>query len=363
MRMASRFDIATGKTPEPPKEEPAPIVSFGIDTDIGHNYQEARTSFVPFTVDPGNNPRIAFIAPDPDHMFVGSLTHWGWAGSNTELTSPTSGFPSRGAYVLCKNVGGHTRSPCCTILGRPRWRIGTVIFRFDDIYNINSPRGQVMPWIFGERIYNQLKEMNSHFPLRQHDLVVTCENRQWRTYSFRPVGDGSRFSTEVMGNHYSKEIAECMDLVREHIGRDLPIGTIMTMSRTQPRYDGPMPMIERPVERPGIRSTAQVALDALAIQDGQQATQRRPSLAGFNEFVDSIESQSPRQPGQQNSATMRNTTAAQRIIETRNRNRYDIAQDQPEEDESEEEQERPEPMDPPTQRSEDIDLHDLLSNV
>ena len=202
--MASRFDLATGNIPlefDKPSEPKKKVISFGFNSDVG-NKPEFVTKRALFRAQVGEQPRIAIIG-EPNQLFIAARVHW------------VNG-PNR--YVLCK---APEIPLCCERFGQPRWRIGSVIFRYDDVVDITTPRGMVMPWLFSERVYTQLRTVNSNYPLTGHDLIVRCENDRFQTASFTPCTESHFNRSDAMAALYIEDINACRRHLEANIGADL----------------------------------------------------------------------------------------------------------------------------------------------
>lgn len=224
--MADRFQIATGNVPEPPEPVPpeARIRTFGIDEDVTGNSESRASRMEFFRGHTGQEPQIAFVQ-DPSYMFVGTKAHW--AGRQ---------------YVVCK--GSDVNNICCRRFGRARWRMGAVIFRYNAAVNEQNPRGTIMPWVFSERVYNQLREANNSFPLSQHDYRVRCTNDRFQILEFVPlsthISQDFIVSRESEINNAREEITRALGS-----GSDLTEEEILNLVDTAPPPSRPYPQTQR----------------------------------------------------------------------------------------------------------------------
>ena len=201
-----RYDIATGDTPEElekPETQVAPgLIAFGPNSNV---ILPERRPF--FRVIPPEIPRIAFMAPDPDHMFVGMKMHWA------------------GQYIQCKN------DVCCQRFGKARWRLGTVIFRYDTVLEEASPTGSVFPWIFNERTYNTIRKQNQGVSLQSQDYNVHCVNVDWMTIELQSGGK-THFNPAVFAL-YAKDYETCFKQASESLANNLSIEEIAAIDYTR----------------------------------------------------------------------------------------------------------------------------------
>lgn len=195
--MANRYDIVTGNLPDIPEPE-SRIRTFGLDVDITDN--PCVIEF--FKGRNGESPRIAFVE-DRKQMFMGTKVHWTGSG-----------------YIICKKAD--VNHVCCQRFGRSRWRVGSVIFRYDEVIEVidmQAPKGKIMPWVFSERIYKLLHDADGNFPLDQHDYMVQCENDHYQTISLQPLG--MTYINPAVIALYAEDIKKCRQQVRVALGFDL----------------------------------------------------------------------------------------------------------------------------------------------
>jgi hypothetical protein len=107
-----------------------------------------------FHPQPGDPVRIAFLWEDEVNVFKGAQVHF-----------------IKNRPVIC------TKGKCCQS-GRPFWRFGVPIIRYwpahvssDQVSRSGEPF-EVMPWIFGQGVYNQIKAIPD---VQTHDLSIHTE--------------------------------------------------------------------------------------------------------------------------------------------------------------------------------------------
>lgn len=142
----------------------ANVETFGADrTDI------ESSKFKKYRGKDGQTDRIGIIMKDPKEMFKGLRAH----------------FKER--YFVCKST--KQKKEICCLHGyegnRPRYRVGGVIVVYDLVVKDGKSKlkgYEVLPWSFGEKMYQKLVEINKEFPLESHDLKLTCTNEEFQNF-------------------------------------------------------------------------------------------------------------------------------------------------------------------------------------
>lgn len=199
--MADRFDIATGKIPEPEKpQEPKRALETGIDTfGFSEIFTESRNKILVFRARADHPSNIALITSTAK-PFIGARVHF---------------HVDRRMYVLCN------KGQCCKKLSKSGLRIGTVIFNYSQTQPISGrPDGIMQPWFFSERIYNYLCDINKQFPLNEHDMEISCDNERYQSINIRPQRS-YRIGEYLRDNDFQNDIKLCEKFIREHIGSKL----------------------------------------------------------------------------------------------------------------------------------------------
>lgn len=88
-------------------------------------------------------------------------------------------------YYVCKSTK-EKPAICCTHTYKgndPRWRLGAVLV----IYEISKKDGkdkltgyELVPWVFSDKMYQKLNTANKEFPLKEHDILVSCDNEEFQ---------------------------------------------------------------------------------------------------------------------------------------------------------------------------------------
>ena len=94
-------------------------------------------------------------------------------------------------YYICKSTNTD-KAICCTQSYKgnvARWRLGGVLVIYEITKIKDDATGklkdklagyEIVPWIFGEKIYQQLINIEAEFPLKDHDINITCENEEYQ---------------------------------------------------------------------------------------------------------------------------------------------------------------------------------------
>lgn len=186
----TRFQILKGvKPPSPvlPPDQPAP--------GFLERYRAKRDL----------RDRGGLVATDPKTLFTACKIHF---------------HPKTKKYFLCKSEGN--QEICCAKLGHSRWRIGAplVKYRTDKMGNPRHPFNfDVLPWIFGEHVYYELKKMNEEFPLISHDLKIGCTNEEYQRLDLMPCNE----SIWQLKEEIKSEVLRAAIPVREFIKNNLAI--------------------------------------------------------------------------------------------------------------------------------------------
>jgi len=152
----SRYSIILKKTPEEVRKGHL-VDQFGFDQDMDNldrdnPLRRKRT----FYLNSGEVAPIGIVFDDPSVLFYGAKVHF---------------FKSH--RFFCKSTAGRV-AYCCqpNYLGRrPAFRIATIVIKYPVIGEAQDAV-KVLPWIFGQIIYDKLRELHRSFPVDQRDVVL-----------------------------------------------------------------------------------------------------------------------------------------------------------------------------------------------
>jgi len=92
-------------------------------------------------------------------------------------------------YFKCHSLDGSV-AECCTELGAPTQRVGTValVYHTDKNGVLKSPTSyELIPWIFGPDKFNQIKAFHGDFPVSTNDVKVTCTEEKYQRLTIVPA--------------------------------------------------------------------------------------------------------------------------------------------------------------------------------
>lgn len=195
----------------------AELEEFGADRDdIG------GSSFKKYKGKKGNTDRIGIIYHDPKKLFRGLKAHY------------------KERYFACKSEKGKAPEICCTHSyegNLAKYRIGAVIVVYDLVVKAGKTKlngYEVMPWVFGEKMYDKLNSADKEFPLATHDIKLTCTNDEYQNIDIQSCkeciwvnGDLKEKVLEEAQSYFdnmSRSLAATLSLseVREQLGIDEP---------------------------------------------------------------------------------------------------------------------------------------------
>lgn len=120
----------------------------------------------------GGVDRVGLLYRDPGAVFCGTQTHY------------------KDRYIVCK------KGRCCSVLGRPRWRVGVILARYETNNSGNLIGVTAQPWIFGERMYEAFRPHIENRDLNDSDVQLTCsiEEYQYIKVTIAGAAKWKRFS-------------------------------------------------------------------------------------------------------------------------------------------------------------------------
>ena len=136
-----------------------------------------------------------------------------------ELLAKRVHFHKDTGFFMCKS--GRNWSGCCSMLGKPRWRVGTVIavYNTDNEGNVRHPvTSALRPWIFGESTYSQLRELIIHPPI--NDLKLVCTKRDYQQWNIASMPK-SYWEIQERQASIQAKIEELKTFIEPRIGKNL----------------------------------------------------------------------------------------------------------------------------------------------
>mgnify|MGYP001411524698 CR=1 FL=1 len=173
-QMIKRSRVANKKNPLPPPQDMKLRMTKG---------QKIRLSFTRFPIDLVKGGEFPDLEQKP--LFSGGYRHY-----VAPQFDPTN---SGGGYVVCKGKGQcrwcnhHDENTRFTRLG-----IGTTVVVWPilsdgsiDHKSLYNGIFDVMPWVFGKKIYSELSVIQDEFPLGEFDILLTCDREKYQRINIR----------------------------------------------------------------------------------------------------------------------------------------------------------------------------------
>jgi len=129
-------------------------------------------------------------------------------------------------YIVCKN------GLCCEKLGPATFRLGLVLVQYgtDKMGILEKPfRYDVKQWVFSGKKYEDLRSLNSEWPLQDHDVKITCieegfqqlkyvacKDSVWQGNDKLKVQIEREAEAALKSLHLAKEMT--LDELKEHLG-------------------------------------------------------------------------------------------------------------------------------------------------
>lgn len=161
----------------------------------------------------GQTDRVGIVATNEQHIFKGAKIH----------------FKDR--FFLCKSTK-QKKEICCLHSyegNRPKYRIGCILV----VYDLVSEGGkmklkgyELLPWIFGEKMYQKLVEINKEYPLLSHDLKLTCTNEDYQEINALNCKESLWNTNTAMKERILKEAESMYEDVARSLAADLGITEI-----------------------------------------------------------------------------------------------------------------------------------------
>lgn len=200
----NRYDHALGKDPDD-IEKAEKVVVFGIDSNQLMISNKYRGPYFRIGRDP---QRIGILFTDSDHVFTSTYVHYHKAVG----------------YVICDSVPNH-QAECCDVfkLNKRVLRVACPVIVYQDHLESSQERLRkrhtVMPWVFGKKVFDLIKEIHKVFPLDQNDYIVCNNGKGFPDYSIQAVG----FCKWVDPRCKNKYLLKCDELnknMKAIIGQD-----------------------------------------------------------------------------------------------------------------------------------------------
>lgn len=111
----------------------------------------------------------------------------------------------------------------------PKQSIGTIVVVYatdkdgelpkdEDTGKFLPLRTEVIPWVFGRDKYERLRKLNKKFPLRNHDIEVTCTDVQFQKLDFNPFTESLWARKDDRKERILKEVAKLVNGGNPNLG-------------------------------------------------------------------------------------------------------------------------------------------------
>jgi hypothetical protein len=208
-----RYSIAKNEKPKTP--ELIRVQTFGFDSEpctVSKFYHKEV-----FTMPLEGAPRVGVVFDDPKKIFTAGDTH----------------FHGR-HYFLCKSVDGRD-SICCQQLKRTK-RFACVLVEYD-----NESIKRVVPWVFGTRVYEQMKAINAQGGGRgiiSRDFILRRSSEPYNPWTLFALPDNSLWQTAPFRDTVLTYAQLFLRNMKRYIGEDLTPAQIKTLFETEPITPG-----------------------------------------------------------------------------------------------------------------------------
>jgi hypothetical protein len=163
----------------------------------------------------GEIHRVGLVFTDPKTMFLGSKVHY---------------HSQSRKYFMCKTVSNRGEI-CCEKLGPSGWRMGSVLVKYstNELGTPTKPFNyQVMPWIFGEVTFRDLKTLNDEFPLVEHDIKIQCTHEDYHL-ALMPCNESFWQAEEELKINIVRAYLSTREFIKKSLAADLGIPEIKAL--------------------------------------------------------------------------------------------------------------------------------------
>lgn len=175
---------------------------FGIDND-----EIKHTQFNKYQGKKGQEDRVGLVFEDPKKAFVGVKCY----------------FHQR--YFLAKETA-EFKALVEPKLGLPKWRVGCLLAKYRMDNDGKLVGYDLVPWIFKEKMYANLKSVNKEFPLDAHDLKLKCTNEQFQNIEILSCKESFWRKNEKLKQRIIAESKVHFDMIKKNLASDLSMEEI-----------------------------------------------------------------------------------------------------------------------------------------
>lgn len=184
------------------------VESFGMERD-----DIKSNKFKSYKGKEGQTDRIGIIFTNPKDIYKGAKIHY------------------KDKYFVCKSTKDN-KAICCTTSydkNKPKWRIAAVIVLYDIQVKDGKPKlvsYELLPWVFGEGMYNTLKETNAEFSLETHDIKLKCKNEEFQNMEVLACNDSIWRKNPELQKKILAEYPTVLEDAKGNLGQDLSLEEI-----------------------------------------------------------------------------------------------------------------------------------------
>lgn len=187
----------------------AQVESFGLDRE---DIQGGK--FKKFKGKENQTDRVGIIYITEKEMFKGVKAHY------------------KDRYFLCKSTK-EKKEICCLHSyekNRPSYRIGCILVIYDvatDKSGKVSLKGyELLPWVFGEKMYGTLSEENKEHPLTGCDLKLKCTNAEYQNFEVHSCKESIWQSNAKLKEKILEQASTLFEELPRSLSSDLSITEI-----------------------------------------------------------------------------------------------------------------------------------------
>ncbi len=187
----------------------SPVESFGLDRD---DIQGGK--FKKFKGKENQTDRIGIIYVTEKDILKGVKAHY------------------KDRYFLCKSTK-EKKEICCTHSyekNRPNYRFGCIVVLYDVLTSkdgkISLKGYELLPWVFGEKMYGTLVEENKEHPLTGCDLKLKCTNAEYQNFEVHSCKDSIWQSSPKLKEKILVDAAPMYEDLSRGLANDLSVTEI-----------------------------------------------------------------------------------------------------------------------------------------
>lgn len=140
-------------------------------------------------------------------------------------------------YFICKSTK-QEKAICCTQSYQgnvPRWRLGGVLVIYEIAKVKDEATGklkdkltgyEIVPWVFGEKVFQQMMTIDQEFSLKDHDINVTCDNEEYQNLIVNGCNSSYWRAKKELEEKILKEADDIFSRMEKSLASDLSLEEI-----------------------------------------------------------------------------------------------------------------------------------------